>query len=320
MTLEHIPAFFNIALLLIVIVGMAEFIRANILDAHTIATEVVPYPLPVTPVSHLILTIEYYQATDQATVAEILTFLNSVIVRHRGVSIHNLEGEDLAALNLYLYGSGGVLYDMATTTALWACYGLIIPFGRKLYDPDECYPATQRGEFEVVLDTTVPTSTLTNALISLSAVSLPGATPSHHLKATLSSVPAPGATGPNDVNLPIGNDLLAILIGMTSFPGASEYLFGADDLRLLFDNKELDIVSAKAPELLVEMINRIQATNRSTISQFHMIPSLYTWMDFDPTRDGQYMIDTRTAARLKLRLNMGVNEALNVTPVELVAL
>ncbi len=299
---------------------MAEFIRANILDAHVMATEVIPYPLPITPVSHLVLTFEYYQATDQATVAEILAFINNITIRHRGVSIYGLESEDLAALNLYFFGSGGFLLDMATTDSLWAMYGLIVPFGRKLYDPDECFPATRRGEFEIVMDTTVPTVTLTNALMSISAISLPEATPTRHLKALLSSIPAPGATGPNDVTLPIGNDLLACLIGMTSFPGASEYLFGADDLRLLYDNKELNIVSAKAPELIVEMINRIQATNRSTISQFHLIPNFYTWMDFDPTRDGQYMIDTRPAASLKLRLNMGVNEALNVVPIELVTI
>lgn len=299
---------------------MAEFIRSNILDAHTMATEVVPYPLPITPLSHLILTIEYFQATDQATVAEILGFINNVTIRHRGVSVLSLESEDLAALNLYLYGSGGFLYDLATTDNLWATYGLIIPFGRKLYDPDECYPATRRGEFEIVLDTTTPATTLDNALMSISAVSLPEATPARYLKALLASIPAPGATGPNDVVLPTGNDLLAVLIGMTSFPGASEYLFGADDLRLLFDYKELNIVSAKAPELLIEMINRIEGTNRSTISQFHLIPSLYTWMDFDPTRDGQYAVDTRAAADLRLRLNMGVNEALNVTPVELVTI
>jgi len=299
---------------------MAEFIRSNILDAHVMATEVIPYPLPITPVSHLVLTFEYYQATDQATVSEILTFINNITVRHRGVSIHGYESEDLAALNLYLFGSGGLLLDMATTTALWACYGLIVPFGRKLYDPAECFPATRRGEFEIIMDTTVPTGTLTNGLMSISAISLPAATPTHYLKALLSSIPAPGSTGPNDVTLPIGNDLLACLIGMTSFPGASEYLFGADDLRLLFDYKELNIVSAKAPELIVEMMGRVQATNRSTISQFHLIPNLYTWMDFDPTRDGEYAVDTRAAADIRLRLNMGVNEALNVTPIELVTI
>ena len=49
---------------------MAEFIRSNIVDAHTMATEVLVEPLPITPLSHLILTIEYYQETDQATVAK----------------------------------------------------------------------------------------------------------------------------------------------------------------------------------------------------------------------------------------------------------
>lgn len=297
---------------------MAEFIRSVVLDAHTMATEVVPYDLPINPISHLILTVEAYNATDEPTIAEILGFINSVAILHTGRQVHNFESEDLAALNLYLYGSGGMALAPVAADNQHLSYTLIIPFGRKPFDPNECFPATRRGEFQISLDTTVPATSLDNALISISAVELPGATPSHHLKATLHSKAAPGATGIDDLELPIGNDLLAILIGMTSFPGTSEYLFGADDLRLLKDNKEIHIVSAKAPELAGEMIFRVPGTVRSDAAQGGLVPNTYIFMDFDPTRDGLYAIDTRGATSLKLRPNYGVDEALNITPVELV--
>ena len=87
---------------------MANFIRSTILDARTMGTEVFTLDLPVNPISHLILTVEGYNATNEATIAEILADFNSIRVRHTGVQIIDLESEDLAALNLYLYGSGGL--------------------------------------------------------------------------------------------------------------------------------------------------------------------------------------------------------------------
>ncbi len=297
---------------------MAEFIRSNVLDAHTMATEVVPYDLPVSPLSHLIITMEGHCITDEATVAELLAFINSVAILHTGRQIINLESEDLAALNLYLFGTAGLSNNPHFGTTTYLSYTFVVPLGRTLFNPDECFPATTRGEFVCVLDTTVPTGSWQGGLISISAVNLPDATPSRHLKATLLSIAAPGATGENDVILPIGNDLLACLIGMTSMGGDADELWGVDDARLLFDNRELAIVSSKAPELAGEMMSRVAGTVRAIPAQADIIPAKYLWMDFDPTRDGEYMIDTRAAARLKLRLNMGVNEALNITPVELV--
>ncbi len=297
---------------------MAEFIRANILDAHTMATEVVPYDLPVTPISHLVITMEGHCITDEATIAELLAFINSVAVLHTGIQIINLESEDLAALNLYLFGTGGLSNNPHFGTTTYLAYSIIVPFGRTLFNPEECFPATRRGEFQLVLNTTIPTGSWQGGLISVSAISLPDATPTRHLKATLLSIAAPGATGENDVILPIGNDLLACLIGMTSMGGDADELWGVDDARVLFDNRELKIVSSKAPELAGEMMTRVAGTVRAIPAQADIIPAKYLWMDFDPTRDGAYMIDTRAAARLKLRLNMGVDEALNITPVELV--
>ncbi len=296
---------------------MAEFIRSTILDARTMAAEVKTYDLPINPISHLVLTIEGHSLEDETTMAEILAFINLITVRHTGIQVINLESEDLALLNLYLFGSGGLALNPLYAANQHISYSLIIPFGRKLYDPEECFPATRKGEFQITLDTQLPATTVDDALMSLSAIQLPEATPTRHLVSTLFSITNPGDTGEHDIDLPIGNDLLACLIRMTSFPVADAFLFGLDDLRLLFDNRELNIVSSKAPELAGEMINRVAGTVRTTLAQGGLIPNTCIWMDFDPTRDGTYMIDTRPAARVHLRVKYGVDEAVYIAPLEL---
>ena len=296
---------------------MAEFIRSTILDAHTMATEVKVIDLPINPISHLILTIEALNATDEATITEILGFINKIEIRHLGITALSLESEDLAALNLYLYGSGGLALAPAAADNQHLSYSLIIPFGRTPYNPAECFRPTRKGEFQLSLDTIVPATSLDAALLSVSAIELPGASPTSFLKTSLLSVIAAGATGEQEVDLPIGNPILACLIGMTSFPGASEFLFGADDLRIKVDNKELNIVSSKAPELAGEMIFRVRGTVRSDAAQGGLVPNTYIWMDFDPTRDGNYAIPTAGASRVHLLLNKGVDEALNVVTLEL---
>lgn len=297
---------------------MAEFIRSTILDAHTMATEVKTYDLPINPISHLILTME---ATNvgavEATVAQVLAYLNLITVRHTGIQVINLESEDLALLNLYLFGSGGMRLAPSTTTTTHQAYTLIIPFGRTLFNPEECFPATRKGEFQITLDTALPATQWENAVMSISAVQLPEATPTRHLVSTLFSVTAPGDTGEHDIDLPIGNDLLACLLRMTSFPGANEFVFGLDDLRLLVDNREMNIVSSKSSELAGEMISRVNGTVRATAEQGGLIPNTCIWMDFDPTRDGAYIVDTRGKARVHLKVKYGVSEAVYVAPVEL---
>ncbi|TET13526.1 MAG: hypothetical protein E3J81_08425 [Dehalococcoidia bacterium] len=313
------PAFSGI-LALVLLIGFAGFQRSVVLDAHTMATEVVPYKLPSDPISHLIFLVEFYNATDEATPVEILGFINNLAVADRGNSIINCNSEMLAALNLYLFGTGGIRQAPVSTDNQHEVYGLIIPMGRKLYDPADCYPGKKLGDVVLTLDTTVPTTTLDNALISVTAVTLPGAGPTHHIKYTQQNVVAPGATGVFSSGLAIGNDLLALMVGMTSFPGASEYLYGADDFELMLDNRQEAVVSAKAPDLVVEMMNRVPASIRSIAAQAAMVPATHLWLDFDPTRDGEFAIDTSAANDLKLRMNYGVNEALTISQLELVTI
>ena len=297
---------------------MAEFIRSTIIDAHTMATEVFTEDLPINPISHLILTIEGTNvAAAEVTIAQILAFINLITVRHTGIQVINHHSEDTALLDLYLFGSAGIALAPDATLNQHMAYTLIIPFGRKLFDPEECFPATRKGEFQITLDTIIPDTTFESAVLSLSAVQLPDATPARHLVSTLFSIVDPGAAGEQDIDLPIGNDLLAVLIRLAAFPGATEFLFTVDDIRLLVDNMERGIASAKTVELLGEMMARVNGTVRSTPLQGGLIPNKSLWMDFDPTRDGAYMIDTRGASRVHLRANYGEAGAIFVAPLEL---
>ncbi len=320
MTIQFAPSILGFLVTLVLVFGATQFLRSVILDAHTMATEVKTVELPSDPLSHLLFTVEFYNATDEATFAEILGFINKISVLDKGGSIISLESEALACLNLYLYGAGGIRIAPVSGDNQHDAYGLIIPFGRRTFNPDECYPGRKKGDVTLVLDTTVPATTLDNALISISAVALPDATPSRYMKATQRNLSAPGATGEFDAELAMGNDLLALLVGMTSFAGASEYLFGADDLSLIANNRQEAIVSAKAPELFTEMLPRIGGATRLLAGMGGLIPATHTWMDFDPTRDGEFAFATDGLTDLKLRIGYGVNEALTVSQIELVTL
>lgn len=296
-----------------------KFLRSVVFGERTSATEVYTVDLPINPLSHLIFTVEGLNATDEATYAEIIAFINSIEVTHRGMSIVNLEGEDLAALNLYLFGSPGFMLHPIATDNLHRAFSLIIPFGRKLFNANECFPGTRKGEMQFKMDMTALGTSIDNGIISLEAVELLDASPTNYLKSTLLSVAAPGATGDNDVELPVGNTLLALLIGMATFPTTSSFAFGVDDVKLLADNVEHQLASSRAPGLLADMSWKHPVFFRALAAQLAPTPAGYLWADFDPHGDGEYAIDTSQFNSVKARLTMGVDEAINVIPVELVS-
>lgn len=297
-----------------------KFLRSILMDGRTSATEVHTVDLPINPLSHLIFTIEGLNVTDEATYAEILAFINTIKVTYRGQSIINLESEDLAALNLYLFGSPGFLQNPIATDNYHRALTLIIPFGRRLFDPDECFPGTRKGELQFTMDTTEMSTSIDSGIISLEAIEILDANPSKFLKATLLSVAAPGATGDNDVELPVGNDLLAIIAKMTTFPSTSSFDYGINKVKLLLDNVESHFASARAAGTIADMAWRHPVFHRALAAQLAPVPAGYMWMDFDPNMDGKYAVKTVNYNSVKVRLTMGVNEAVHIVPVELVAI
>lgn len=295
-----------------------DFIHSNLLADYTMATEVKKIDLPVNPLSYLLLNVSGFNATDEATLAEILAFINKIEVTHLGTSIISLQSEDLFMENLYLYGHEPVLTHNIADDNATREITLVIPFGRRIFDPDECFPATKKGELTLSLDTTVPSSSLDNAIINIESLELPGAQPTRYLKSTQLSITAPGDTGDNDIDLPIGNPIVNLILYTTTVPGASSHTYGIQSAKILVDNVEKGYSMAHFNCLKGERIFH-QSTLPRDIAAFGNIqlPN-YAFLDFDPAKDGKFALETAGKSSVKLRLNMGVDEASKVSIMELV--
>ena len=295
-----------------------QFIHSNLLKDHTWATEKKIIDLPVNPLSHLVITLEGYNATNESTYAEIMGFLNKITVVHRGNSIIDLESEDLAFLMTALGFGPPVLTQNIATDNYNRELTLIVPFGRSLFNPDECFHATKKGELQLHLDCTVPATSFDNGIINIEACELLGATPSRYMKSTLLSVAAPGATGNNDVSLPIGNDIAKILFFTTTLPGESSHTWGIQDLKILVDNSEYGYVSTKGKCQLGLLGWAGFGKNHDIAAYGQVQPTNYFMLDYDPLGNDQFLLNTEGKSSVKVRMNMGVDEAAKVIPVELV--
>lgn len=297
-----------------------DFIRSNIVRDHTTATEVIKENLPVNPLSHLIISLDGYNATDEATLAEILAFINSVTVSRSGTTIVSLQSEDLYALNCYIFRKRPFLEGKVATDNQRRNIGLIVPFGRQIFNPAECYPKTTSGTLKLQVDTTVPTSSMDNSTINIEAVELPGASPGYYMKSVMHTISAPGATGDNEYDLPIGNKLIAMLIRMTTFSQASSHAYGVDMVHTLVDNKEIGYASARTQCLVADMATRLDGQTGIIAAQGALLPANTVFVDFDPLGDGNFLLDTAGKSRVHTVLEMGVDEATYLTTLEQVAI
>ncbi|HJX61858.1 MAG TPA: hypothetical protein VJ578_04745 [Dehalococcoidia bacterium] len=294
-------------------------IRSNLLRDHTSATEIIEIDLPTNPLSHLILTVSGYQMTDEATLAEILAFLNTVNVSDQGKTIINVQSEDLYALNCYLYKRHPVLTNNITTDNATRSLGLIIPFGRRVFDPTECYPARKKGDVTLYADMTALGTSIDNGIINIDCVQLPDAAPSHYLRSRTMTKPASGVLGDNDFPLPIGEEIVALQLRETTFPATSSHAYGVDKISIEVDEVEQYYSAATAECLIADGIFRHGGKPLNMLLQQQQLPTNIVWVDFDPTGNGEYLLQTKGKSSVKAVLEMGVNEATYITVLERVA-
>ena len=295
-----------------------EFIRSVVLEDHTTATETIEKDLPTGAISHCVLSMDGYNVTDEATLAEILAFIETVEVSRGGVTVHSLQSEDLYGVNAYLFKRKPVLTGKLATDNLQRNLGLIVPFGREIFNPDECHPATSKGDLTLRVKTTVPSASLDNSQFNIDAIQLVGATPKRYLKSTLRVIAAPGQTGDNLVDLPIGNEIVCVQLRMVTVPAASSHVYGVEKVSILVNEKEYGYSAASAPCLEAERMFRSDEQHGAIAAQGLEPTSQMLWVDFDPRGDGQFLLQTKGLTALKARLTMGVNEAVYMTVIELV--
>lgn len=299
---------------------MSEFIRAVVAKNESIAAgEAITYDLPTNPISHLILTMRFLNVTDEATIAQALSRLTSVNILFRGSNIISLSGADLHALNAMLFGHDNLLENQVATDNAARTLSMVIPLGRKLYNGSECFPATNRGELQlqVVLDSVV--TDLDNVVYQIESVELPGAKPTNFLKATTLSL-SPAATGDNDLALPIANKYAGIMLFSTTVPTGLVFTTTITTVKLLANSKENYFALTNWESLHGELVTKIGQLEQYDLSADNDDLNNYSLMDFDPTGNGAYIMDSKGLSQLILRINAGDTSLIRAIPLELVAI
>jgi len=315
---------------------------------HTIVRPIADFPagtvgpidLPVNPLSLILLNFDLTDATDGAAAIEsalddLLTNVTSIIVKHKGENIISGTMRDLVAINA-LIGRRFPGWDrMNSRTGNIRRVTIPLGFGRKSYDPLECFPATSRGNLTIEIVRAANPAAFTDANLTIEAVELIEATPAKYLKYTPNSQTA--IVGTYDQALPIGNPYLGLLFFDTGIATLDTGLSSWGQVKLLKDNVEQYYPLSDA-QTLAGMLNMqlrqafpewghvhatIDAIAAGALTSDFKTPISqglrgYFYMDFDPNGDDMYIMETQGASDIKLRAVGTSATAVRVTPVELV--
>lgn len=314
-----------------------EFLRSVLAqdEAITVSTRVT-YDLPVNPLSHIIFTLLF--ANDTGTIgnytklAAAVLSMSNMAVDFKGTSIINMSGADLAMYFQALTGKTIAQTNCARTDDDLRSLSLILPFGRKLFNADECFPAVKRGDLKLIIDYAAAQTGIDGLYAQIETVELLGATPKQFVKATTMAV-TPTATGDLDVDLPIGNPLLGCLLYGTTPPNTARTTT-INQIKMLVDNVEYGYSLANWESLKVDFHSRM-AFNDFNLEHVHYNSdggaastlqeetdiakeAYYSYLDYDPNKDDQFLLITEGKSRVHLRINAGDTNALRVLPIELV--
>jgi len=319
----------------------ARFVHSILAPNQDVAADGdLQFDLPVNPLSCIYLNLSPLNETstiaNYTALLGLLSALDRVRVTYRGASVIDIRGDDLVAFLIYAAGIYPRQSNLQKTDNDRRSLVLPIPLSRRIWTPSECFPETRRGELQLTLTLDIADTGFDDLRISIETLELLDANPTHFQRiTTLAQTFA--ATGDNDIDLPIGNIIRSVLaFGTTGFAGATPAPT-IDQIRLLKDNIEngyaasdWEVSRAVAAALGREGSvvnghlhrgNFTTATEGNTGDQLDVdtLAQLYTHLDYDPTRDDTYSLETKGAGRVHLRVNAGAANAARFIVVEKVA-
>ena len=318
---------------------MAEFIHSVLSQYQAVtAGTVVSYDLPVNPLSYIMLTLRFTQ--DKANVQldwdNVDAMLSKVEVLYKGSAIFSANGSDIEALNQMMLGYEPWIHNRYGDDNEYTYYTFIIPLGRKLYGPAECFPRSTRGELILQITYQAAFTDIDSVYALIETVELPEANPGRFLRVTTLSV-TPTAVGELDVELPIGNPIAGVLFFGTTKPLANANVQTLQYSQLLIDNQrryfshtnfecwhQLAGLRYKPPIAHGYHIHQIdgaafaQYMDTSVVKYRNDRALQHHWWDFDPNRDDMYLLQTAGKSDVVARIYAGDTNALRVLPVELV--
>lgn len=318
-----------------------HYLHSTAQPLTTIATgaSIVPLDLPVNPLSALLLRFEITRAVPAAlltyeAVDDLITAITSVRVLHKGEQIIAGSLRDLMlvnALQQHALPGASKLHPVGA-----AIDSLVFPicFGRRMYDPASCFPATSRGNLILQMDTAAFPAAYTALRLQVESIELIEAQPTEHLKYVTQS--RTGVAGQFDAPLPIGNPLLGILLfdsdQATLNTGSSSW----GTIKLLKDNVEQyhplsDFITLAG--MLAAQLEDPFVLNAGHVHKFVAADALasmtdsagqlistaargYAFLDYDPLGDASYQLETEGAADIKIRAQGVTATAVRYLPIE----
>ncbi len=223
---------------------MPQILRTTLIPNRTIpaAGETEGQDLPVNPISHLVVTLralnnDLVASNFRPSVLDYLSKFTNFQVTYRGASVVNADPMDLAMLVAHYtghYPSQGQVTEVDNDVR---ALSLVIPFGRRLYNPVECFPATRRGDLRLQWTAGADPTGLDTYTMLVESVELLEARPERFVKITETQrIMQLGDV--NEVELPIGNKILGILLRAFTFPTGASQNSSYGSLSLEVDNVE----------------------------------------------------------------------------------
>ena len=317
---------------------MASRFLRNLLVPNYIplTDEVRTFDLPINPLSIILLMIRPLNDTgvlsNYARYRSICAAMNRVTVARNGQNVISMKGEDIAAFNWLRWGMQPWEANPDNVDNERRAVCLPIPMGRYPFHPTSCFPATKRGELTLELDVDIADTGYDGLQMTIETIELLDAKPKEFEKRTQLALTWP-ATGTNDMELPMGNLVRGILLfGTTGFAGAAPApSWGRvkcllDNVEAGFSNTDWECLFAdgalwgRQPNLgdHRHTVNAAGAGVEETTSVFDVQEDFtnYAFMDFDPTGDDLYALDTSKANSFKLRAEAETADAVRAVVIE----
>jgi len=299
-----------------------DFIHSVLAQNETVTKDTVDtWDLPVQPLSHIIVTLRALNAAGfECTKYELESLIRKVEVLYKGASIISLSGVELDTYNALVFRNLPILGNQVAAINSVRTLCLVIPFGRKIFDPAECFPATKKGELQLQItwNTAAATPNVGTPQIQIETVELPGASPKQYVRVT-TLTKTPTAVGLHDVDLPIGNKFIGIQLHATTVPIGIVWTKSISYVKLLVNNLEFNYSKANWESLHGMLLNKIGHREPYDLDADHDHYMDAALMDFDPLGDDKYLLDSKGMASLKLRIYADVADAILIHPIELVA-
>jgi len=317
---------------------MAEFIHSVLAQNEAVvAGTVISYDLPVNPLSFILVTLRFQQnsADVQLDWDNVDAMIAKLEVLYKGSPVFSACGSDIEALQCMLLGYEPWITNRLGDDDEYTFFTFLVPLTRFLYSPTEAFPRSMRGELMLQITYQTPFVCIDNVSAQIETVELPDASPSQYLRTTTLSV-TPTAAGELDVELPIGNRIAGVLFFGTTVPLVDVNTQTLTYSQLLVDNqrryfsqtnfenwRQLAALRYKPPIAHGYHIHQLDGAAfaqymDTTVVKYRNDRCIqHLFWDFDPTRDGAYLLETAGRSDVVARIYAGDAGALRVLPLEL---